>query len=256
MPEWNKEYVEKLRSRFQALAESIDESTKKITEGRVAPALDDIPIGGARYLRGAALYFDIRGFTKRTRSPELTDLRGTLVMLNAVIPTIMSIIYDLGGYVEKNTGDGVMALCGLGEDDKVSANLALDVAVISFYALEHIVNPALVRAGYASVEARIGIDVGNMLIARIGTHSGSSAHQRNFLTAVGPAANIACKLQGKAGTNEIWVGNLVKNQAHDWRQKFFEVKDSGDLDWDWFHHNTTQRYHYWRYNAYRLEPTS
>lgn len=256
MPAWNREYAQSLRTRFEERIPAINASLKDTGEGRVAPALEDIPIGTGRYLRGAALYFDIRGFTKRTASPDLSDLRQTLLMLNAVIPTVMSIVYDYGGYVEKNTGDGVMALCGIGETDEVAANTALDIAVTSFYALQHILNPLLTAAGHQAVDARIGIDLGPLLIARIGTPSGSSDHQRNFLTAVGPAANIACKLQGKAGTNEIWVGNLVKSKAHAWRQDFFVMKDANDTDWTWVHRGTVNRYHYWLYNASRIEPAS
>jgi adenylate cyclase len=251
MPDWNVEYKQKLVTRFDELARSLRAPLSDVTLGRVVPSLDDIAIGSARNLSAAALFFDIRGFTLRTSSPEHEDLKRTLIMLDYVVPTVMQIVFDHGGYVEKNTGDGIMALMGIGEERAVAANRAIDVAVTTFHTLKHIVNPALTRANIQPVDARIGIDLGNLLIARIGTPTGSSAHPRNFLTAVGPAANIASKLQGKAGTNEIWVGNSVKQLAHDWRQSLFIRKDALDQDWPWIIQGTTERYAYWHYSAVR-----
>lgn len=251
MPDWTADYQAKLQERFTGLLDGIDTPIEDVTVGRVAPALEDIAIGSARKLRGAALFFDIRGFTNLNASSETADLQRVLTMLDCVIPTVMQIVYDHDGYVEKNTGDGVMALIGLGEDDVSSANLAIDVAVTTFFALRHIVNPELEARGIAAVNARIGLDLGEMLIARIGTPTGSSDHPRNFLTAVGPTPNIACKLQSKAGTNEIWVGDLAKSNARENRQQFFVRKDATDSDWIWIYKGTTNRYPYWNYNAVR-----
>ncbi len=254
MPRWNGSYWTRLNERFARLVQEIDVPIEGVTGGRVAPALDDIAIGSARKLRGAALFFDLRGFTRLNASTETADLQRVLTMLDCVIPSVMQIVYDHDGYVEKNTGDGIMALIGLGEDDATAANLALDVAVTTFAVLRHLVNPALASRGIEPVAARIGIDLGDMLIARIGTRTGSSDHPRNFLTAVGPAPNIACKLQGKAGTDEIWVGDLVKCHAGQYRQPHFRRRDLQDTDWIWIYKGTTERYPYWNYAAYRSPP--
>src|SRR5690606_26617997 len=145
-------------------------------------------------------------------------------MLNCVIPMLMSVVYDHDGYVEKNTGDGFMAIIGADASDSKedAANKALDVATISFYVLQNVINPFLIHNGIEEVRARIGIDLGQLIIGRVGLHTGSAKHERNFLVAVGPTANIASKIQGKAGTDEIWVGDLVKQHARDDRQKFFK----------------------------------
>ncbi|WP_221028912.1 adenylate/guanylate cyclase domain-containing protein [Actomonas aquatica] len=230
------------------------ERLENVSGGRVAPALDDLTIGTGREVKAAISFFDIRGFTKRTSVSDSDGLKRTLFMLNLVIPTMMQIVYDHGGYIEKNTGDGIMAVFGVGKEFNESSNFALDAAVVSFYALKNWVNPILQHAGIPDVEARIGIDAGTLLLSRIGMASGSAAHQRNFLTAIGPAANIASKLQGKAGTNEIWVSALIKSNAHDWRQAFFKRKDEGDTEWTWVHKGTNNRYTYWHYNATRSAP--
>ena len=115
-------------------------------------------------------------------------------MLDCVIPMVMQVIHDHDGYVEKNTGDGVMAVFGVDEADQ-GANAALDAALTIFYVQKVLVNPYLAGLGIPPVAARIGIDLGPLLLARIGVASGTARQQRNFLTAVGPAAKCGLQVQ-------------------------------------------------------------
>jgi adenylate cyclase len=251
---WNTAYFGELTDRFADLAAAIPDQLEDVGVGRVAPSLDDLIIGSGRRLTAAVIFFDIRGFTSRTSSEAEADLKRTLLMLNSVIPTVMQVVYDYNGYVEKNTGDGVMAIVGAGEAPAIAANRALDVATTCFATLTHVVNPYLVSKGVLPVDARIGIDFGSIVLARIGGPNGSSDHPRNFLTAVGPTANIACKLQAKAGTNEIWAGDLVRQHANPNRIQFFVRKDEADVEWQWRYSKTGQRYGYWHYDAVRTMP--
>ena len=249
---WTHEYHEELKTRFDDLTRQIPERMGQITDGRVAPSLDDLAIGSARQMNAAVLFFDIVGFTDRTSSDDETTLRRTLSMLDALIPTVMQIIYDHRGYVEKNTGDGVMALFTDGAHaEKVGS--ALDAAVTVFYVLRMFVNPYLEAKGVPPVDARIGIDYGKLLISKIGVHSGSADHQRNFLTAVGPTANIACRLQQHAGTNEIWVGDLVALNAPAWRQQMSFV-GATIAGWPWVYVPSGQPYSVWHFTENRAEP--
>src|SRR5262245_51535227 len=121
-----------------------------------------------------------------------------------------------------------------------------------FYALSTVVNPFLTQIGIPSVDARIGIDIGQLLLARIGTPTGGARQTRNFLTAVGPAANIACRLQQMAGTNEIFVGNLVwTNARQDRRQAFIAATPPG---WTWVQRGSTNTYWVWRFTERRTAP--
>jgi adenylate cyclase len=173
-------------------------------------------------------------------------------MLDCVIPIIMKIIYDHNGYIEKNTGDGVMAVIGAEESDEVAANTALDTATAIFYALKHIVNPHLESVGIEKINARIGIDMGTLLFTRIGLPSGTAKTKRNFLTAVGPCANLASKIQNMANTNEIWTGDLIKVNSRENRHLHFI--DKTPTDWIWSYNNTNRSYKIWNYNAVKVEP--
>ena len=258
MPEWTSEYYESLAERFFNMADGLSDRLDAVVDGREAPAVEDIPIGSARKLRAAILFFDIRDFTGRTGSADLDKMKEALFMLDCVIPTVEHVVYDYGGYVEKNTGDGIMAIIGAGSDDATAANAALDVATTSFYVLQNLVNGYLASVGVPTVDARIGIDLGTTLLARIGTPQGSAKQARSFLTAVSPAANLASRLQREmAGTNEIWTGHLIERNAAEWRQRFFQDKTPERWTWSWYSggERTGETYRIWRYNASKKDPS-
>jgi class 3 adenylate cyclase len=179
-------------------------------------------------------------------------LKRTLLMLDCVIPMVMHVIHDHNGYVEKNTGDGVMGIIGADGTEFEAANDSLDAAVTIFYVLTNFINPFLMRIGIAPVHARIGIDLGKLLLARIGVQTGAARHPRNFLTAVGPAANIANRLQRLAGTDEIWVGDLVRQYARADRLQAFVA--ATPPDWTWIYEGTTDVYWAWRFTEVRQGP--
>jgi class 3 adenylate cyclase len=252
MPTWNLAYIQEVSDKLDSIVDGLDARLDSVVDGRIAPALEDIAIGSGRKMRAAILFFDIRGFTKRTSSANLEKLKETLYMLDCVIPIVMKIIYDHNGYIEKNTGDGVMAIIGAEESDEVSANNALDTATAIFYAIKHIVNPHLESVGIEKINARIGIDMGTLLFTRIGLASGTSKSKRNFLTAVGPCANLASKIQNMANTNEIWTGDLIKSNCRENRQSYFI--DKTPANWTWSYNNSKQSYKIWNYNAVKVEP--
>jgi adenylate cyclase len=124
----------------------------------------------------------------------------------------------------------------------------VNAALTMFYALENFVNPFLVRCNIAPVSARIGIDLGPLLIARVGTPKGTSKQERNFLTAVGPCANLACHIQEMAGTDEIWIGDLVRRSTYAHRQEYCINVTPSDWGWNYtgFPYET---YSIWRYTG-------
>lgn len=253
MPRFNfliaTEYRRLLRNALPQLLRRMD----AVADGRATPTLEGMLIGSGRKVTAAIVFFDICGFTGLTSSDDPQTLKRTLLLLNCVIPAMMRVLYRHGGYVEKNTGDGLMAVLGVETPSEVTANSALDVAEELFYVLHHIVNPILLEQGIDAVDARIGIDMGQILISRIGVPNGTSLHPRNALTAVGPAANRASKLQGKAGVNEVWCGDSIRNSARSDRLHLFDCVTPDD--WPWIYgNNASARYHCWRYNGVADDP--
>lgn len=243
---WNREYWQYLTSNFQAVTRDLKSKLERIVTGRAIPSIENMPIGSARKMEAAVLFFDIKG------SSQLQDSLA-LYTLNVVIPTIMRIVHDHDGYIEKNTGDGVMAIF-TAMDKKQACKAALQSAMVMFSVLREVANPHLKQVGVPSVNARVGIDFGSIYISRVGTARGSSSQDRSFLTAIGPAANIACRLQEQSGINQIWVGNLVAHLApEEWRESFRRVWPS---DWTWISINTSDPYPAWHFDRQLAIPTS
>lgn len=235
---WNRDYWQYLTSNFQALTRDLKSKLERIMAGRAVPSIENITIGSARKMDAAVLFFDIKG------SSQLQDSLA-LYTLNVVIPTIMRIVHDHDGYIEKNTGDGVMAIF-TAMDKKQACKAALQSAMVMFSMLREVTNPHLTQVGVPSLNARVGIDFGSIYISRVGMARGSASQDRSFLTAIGPAANIACRLQEQAGTNQIWVGNLVAVLSpQEWAGSFKRVWPS---DWHWITQNTSDPYLAWHFD--------
>jgi adenylate cyclase len=251
MPTWDESYVTTLNDRFTRITDGLEDRISDITAGRTAPALDDIALGTGRHVNAAAMFFDICGFSQRTSRDDLEALGETLYMLDCVIPMVMHVVFDHGGYVEKNTGDGVMAIVGVGESQESAATNAVNAAVISLYVVRHIVNPHLGAAGIEPIEVKFGIDMGSLLLARIGTRRGAAKVVRSHITAVGPTANIAFALQEHAGPDEILVGDLVFDHA----EKPVEFMNLVEVpDWGWTIGPDSRKYLVWEYTGRRMAP--
>jgi adenylate cyclase len=177
------------------------------------PELTDIPIGSAKQSRIAVAFVDIDGFTKLTsqyeRQPEVI-----LRLLNVFIPEMMQVVHDYNGAVEKNTGDGIMAYFGTETaDDAVTARDAVAAALTMRYVFSHLVLPTLQQLGLPTFDFRISINLGPVLIGRIG-FAGTS-----MLTAVGGTANLASKVLENTPAGCTYIGDLVyRNLPADWKQ--------------------------------------
>lgn len=239
MRTWNREYWFYLTEQFRSLTKDLKSKLMGVVAGRVMPSADLIPIGSARKVNAAVLFFDIRGSSNRSGLVALYTL-------DVVIPMVMRIVHDHDGYIEKNTGDGVMAIF-TAMDQQKTCKAALESAMTCFYVLKNAINPHLAQIGIPSVDARIGIDFGEILVARIGVHKGSANQDRSFLTAIGPAANIACRLQEQSGTNQIWAGNMIKaNAPQEWQNLFKRVLPP---EWTWLISGTSEPYPAWHFDA-------
>jgi class 3 adenylate cyclase len=73
-----------------------------IPNAQTMPGIDSIPIGGAKKMDAAVLFFDLESFTTITADLQMERI---LELLNFVIPSVMHIVRHWGGFFEKNTGD-------------------------------------------------------------------------------------------------------------------------------------------------------
>jgi class 3 adenylate cyclase len=144
----------------------------------------------------SVLFCDLVGFTSRSESMDVEDVRGTLQPYHELLRRT---IESYGGTVEKFIGDAVMALFGapvVHEDDPeraVRAGLAIVEAVAG---LRHS-NPAL------DLHVRLGVNTGEALIAL------DADPLRGEGMASGDVVNTAARLESAAPTDGVLVGEAT-----------------------------------------------
>jgi len=217
---------------------------KKIPNARTMPDLRALEIGTAKRMNAAILFFDLESFTSVTSHVSLEE---TLMILNVVTTTVMRIIREWGGTVEKHTGDGVMGILGTETlNAELIAQQAVESAQTIRYLMQNVVVPELIENNLPSLNFRIGIEMGEVLISRIGLH------KMNFLTAVGSPANRASKLEALAKPNGIAIGENLARNLHPYLHAFLEKGD--DPCWEWLHTDKVTPYNFYHYNFDWYEP--
>ncbi len=232
---WNSVFYNKIRRIINQAIPQTRQRVRAITDGLTMPEPQSVLIGSAKRMDASILFFDLARFTAETS--RLTQEQ-TLFMLNLIIPTVMRVTRHWNGIIEKNTGDGIMAIFGTETRDKSKiVRDAIEAAMAIRFVMLNDIKAKLASQELPSMDFRIGVETGELLLARIGIHS------NNFLTAVGDAANRACKLQGLAGTNGICIGEDVALKLAPELQQYCVL--GSDSAWDWSRGNTPyQFYHF------------
>jgi len=198
--------LEDMQSDVEEQAELVDERLDDIPNSYSMPDLEEMTLHEAKQFRLGIVFLDINSFTDYTQSHPPRDV---LFMLNVFIPKVIDLVRGLDGAFEKNTGDGVLAYFGAGEDDDVIA----DTVLAYFFGVQlllHIaVNPVLKEYDVEPISISGGAGLGDTHISRIGIHG------MNRRTAVSVTANVAAKLEDKAGTNQYYVDQGVAEYASD-----------------------------------------
>lgn len=216
---------------------------KNIPNAMTMPDLSALNLGTAKRMNAAIMFFDFENFTSVTSHLSLEQ---TLMILNVATTTVMRIVREWGGTVEKHTGDGVMAILGTEtRRSEIIAQEAIESAQTIKYMMQNNVLLQLESQGLPSLKFRIGIEMGEVLISRIGLN------RMNFLTAVGSPANRASKLEGLARPNSIAIGEYLSNNLHPYLQNFLERGD--DPKWNWQYPDGSP-YNYYHYKFELSEP--
>ena len=236
---WSPFFYNSLKKDINKRSKLFSRRIKEIKEGLTMPSPSRVPIGSGKNMVAAIMFFDLENFT--ARSATLGN-ENTLYALNNIIPPIIKIIKHWNGEIEKNTGDGVMAIFGTEtRNDFIIARDAIEVAMAIRYTMRDSINPILESKDIQGFNFRIGIDMDSVLIANIGINNNS------FLTIVGGAANRASKLQNLASSNDIFVGdNLFRN----FKPIVQELcKERMNESWTWSYQDTKTPYRFFEFTG-------
>lgn len=218
----NKDEIEE---RVEEQAEKVEERLDHIPEGQTMPDREDMKLATAKEFKLGIVFIDINDFTDYTSSNSEEDV---LHMLNLFIPEAMEIVRDNDGYFEKNTGDGILAYFGVGDDYETISETVLEYFATMKYVLANHINPQLEDWGVETISISGGASIGSSVyISRIGKHS------LNRRTAVATTANVAAKLEDMAEENEFFVNHGINLYADDegWGEYLKDMGELGTYTW-------------------------
>lgn len=174
-----------------------------IVKGRAIPDDDDLIIGDARRFKLAVLFLDICKFSN-IDSYDDADQDRVLTILNLFMAEMLHVTKKLGGKFEKNTGDGLMAYFGPGDEGELTQS-AIDAAVTMHFFNDEVITPRLIGLGLPAIKFRIGIETGLVTLANVGVRG-----DHHSIVAIGNTPNIACKLMSLLPNGGIVVGNYTR----------------------------------------------
>lgn len=213
-----------------------------VAAGRVIPEADDIAIHDGRRLDATVMFLDICKFSNRPC--EGADEQMAIVQILSLFFTEMiRIIEDHGGYVEKNTGDGLMAYFAQNDLPGITIQQrALSCALTMFCAAENIINPLLTRSNIEPLRFRICMDHGQITVAKVG-----AARRFNGIVAVGTTANIASKMLSVAQPNTILLGDTMRQGLPtEWVRQFVQLETASS---GWVYRQSNSPYPFWQYTG-------
>ena len=160
------------------------------------------------------LYVDLVGST--TMTLELPEDK-LAIIISSFAQEMASVITLHGGYVLKFVGDAVIGYFVASENPLLAADNAISCAKSMLTVIQKGINPILNQYDYPDLMVKIGADFGQSIVVRYGSNP-ESAH----VDLMGPAMNIASKIQSRAKPNQILIGYDIFSKLHPSSQSLFK----------------------------------
>jgi class 3 adenylate cyclase len=161
-----------------------------------------------------ALFADIKGSTELMESLDPEDARA---LIDPALKLMVDAVHRYDGYVVQSTGDGIFALFGapLAHEDHpqraLYAALRLQNSIRGYSA-------KLVTDGGTPIEARVGVNTGEVVVRPVHTESGRAEY-----TPIGHTSNLAARMQTVAASGSIAITESTRQLV----EGFFLLKQRG-----------------------------
>jgi adenylate cyclase len=166
------------------------------------PHFESLRLGQKGSASIATVFLDLTNFTGRT----FWDDPGQVADLaDAILSGFIEVVSEFGGFPLGLRGDGLFAGFGPGTPSTDCA-LALAACAFSLEAVQTRINPMLQGRGIAPVQARAGVDYGEVTFIRTGSVESNDVNQIGF------AANFAAKCEKKALSWQVVAGQGAARQ--------------------------------------------
>jgi len=162
----------------------------------------------------SALFADIKGSTELEQDLDPEEARA---IVDPALELMIAAVHRYGGYVVQSTGDGIFALFGAPIAHEDHPQRALYAALRMQEDLKHY-SARLREAGNLPLEARVGVNTGEVVIRSITTGEGHTEY-----TPIGHTNNLASRMQALAPTGAI----AISEQTRKFVEGYFELKPLG-----------------------------
>ncbi|WP_067960682.1 adenylate/guanylate cyclase domain-containing protein [Nitrosopumilus sp. Nsub] len=185
------------------------------------------------------LYVDLVGSTKMAL--EMPSEKIATIM-SSFAQEMASVIRQYHGYVLKFVGDAVIGYFVAESNSLLTADNAVNCAKSMNTIIQKGINPILDQYDYPDLMIKIGLDFGQNIVVRYGADE-----QNSHVDLMGPAMNIAAKIQSMAKPHQILIGDDVYKRLHPKSQKDFQQKIWESTEWNYRSRHTGEIYQVFEY---------
>ncbi|MGZ6240996.1 MAG: adenylate/guanylate cyclase domain-containing protein [Candidatus Binataceae bacterium] len=161
-----------------------------------------------------ALFTDIKGSTELEQDLDPEEARA---IVDPVLKLMIDAVRRYDGYVVQSTGDGIFALFGAPVAHEDHPQRALYAALRMQEELRRY-SARLRETGNLPLEARVGVNTGEVVVRSITTGQGQTEY-----TPIGHTANLASRMQALAPTGSIAISEQTRKLA----EGYFALKPMG-----------------------------
>src|SRR5579859_1282545 len=168
---------------------------------RITPEQPDgDPLDGERKMV-TALFADIKGSTELMEELDPEEARA---IIDPALKLMIDAAHRYDGYIVQSTGDGVFALFGAPVAHEDHPQRALYAALRLQEELRRY-SAKVVADGGMPIEARVGVNTGEVVVRSITTGAGHTEY-----TPIGHTTNLASRMQAVAPTGSIAVSEQTR----------------------------------------------
>ena len=178
------------------------------------PAGPDVADGERKTV--TALFADIKGSTQLEQDLDPEEARD---IIDPALKLMIDAAHRYDGYVVQSTGDGIFALFGAPVAHEDHPQRALYAALRMQEELKHY-SSGLREAGNLPLEARVGVNTGEVVVRSITTGEGHTEY-----TPIGHTTNLASRMQTLAPVGSIAVAESTRKLC----EGYFVLKPLGPI---------------------------
>ena len=161
-----------------------------------------------------ALFADIRGSTELMADLDPEEARA---IIDPALKLMIEAVRHYDGYIVQSTGDGIFALFGAPVAHEDHPQRALHAALRLQDATRRY-SAKLVADGGTPLEARVGVNTGEVVVRTLTTADGHTEY-----TPIGHTANLASRMQAIAPTGSIAITEHTRRLV----EGYFQLKSRG-----------------------------